>query len=319
MLFVYRRVIDILESSETSFELSRIHWGWLILSGIIYILGWLPGVWFWRQLLFAHRAPVKFYPTLRAYYCGHLGKYIPGKAMALVIRSALLKVHGVQISTGILTATYETLASMGTGAAIAIALLPRLLKPLLANDLSGENVSALQGWAEFSNHPWLFPIGVVLLTICLLPVFSMLISFIARKSISKELTEETEPPHVSLKLLILGVCLFTIGWCLHGLSLGCVLKAVSDEPFNIADLPIWVGTISLATVSGFAALFSPGGLGIREIIIVEMLRIQPGYHEQQAVSAAFLLRVVWFLGEIIVAIVVFWVIRKKQIDTSVSL
>ena len=56
-------------------------------AGIAYAVGWLPSVWFWRSLMGSLGGRVTFADAARAYYCGHLGKYVPGKAMVLVIDS----------------------------------------------------------------------------------------------------------------------------------------------------------------------------------------------------------------------------------------
>jgi len=94
-------------------ELAQIEWnfGWLILAGCVYLLGWLPSIWFWNRLLREFGGDVNYVNTARAYYCGHLGKFIPGKVMVLVIRAALLKDRGVRPAVAALTAAYETWAS----------------------------------------------------------------------------------------------------------------------------------------------------------------------------------------------------------------
>ena len=55
--------------------------------------------WFWRSLLASSGHTLGWWPLLRAYFCGHLGKYIPGKAGVLVIRAGLLKSSGVPAAT----------------------------------------------------------------------------------------------------------------------------------------------------------------------------------------------------------------------------
>ena len=100
--------------------------GWLVAAGVVYTLSWLPSVWFWRELMRALGGRVKFRDAARAYYCGHLGKYIPGKAMVLVIRAALVKDRGCRPLTATVTASYETLTMMGTGVALGAALAPLL-------------------------------------------------------------------------------------------------------------------------------------------------------------------------------------------------
>ncbi|MEZ6046842.1 MAG: hypothetical protein R3C11_14940 [Planctomycetaceae bacterium] len=60
-------------------------------------------------------ADVPWGAAIRAHYCGHLGKYVPGKALVLVIRTALVKNAGCPPALAALTATCETLMMMGTG------------------------------------------------------------------------------------------------------------------------------------------------------------------------------------------------------------
>src|SRR3954471_19389322 len=63
----------------------RLHLGWLAVSVLTYVAG--LGCWgaFWLRLL--HRLGV--YPpaaaAFRAYYVSHLGKYVPGKAWAILL------------------------------------------------------------------------------------------------------------------------------------------------------------------------------------------------------------------------------------------
>ena len=48
-------------------------------------------------------------PALRAYVVSHLGKYVPGKAMVVVIRTALVVPFGARASTAAIATFYETL------------------------------------------------------------------------------------------------------------------------------------------------------------------------------------------------------------------
>ncbi|HEY2253962.1 MAG TPA: hypothetical protein VGH74_22960, partial [Planctomycetaceae bacterium] len=68
-----------------------IHWGWLALAVVSSLAAWLPSLWYWRELMAALGATAPWAQVTRAYYCGHLGKYVPGKGMPIVIRSAFLK------------------------------------------------------------------------------------------------------------------------------------------------------------------------------------------------------------------------------------
>ena len=88
---------------------------WLIPAAVLYLAGWLPSAWYWRALLNRMDQHPGWYETVRAYFVGSLGKYVPGKALVLVIRGALLKDGGINPVLGGLTAAYETLVMMSAG------------------------------------------------------------------------------------------------------------------------------------------------------------------------------------------------------------
>src|SRR5882724_4326865 len=95
---------------------------WLAVSVVAYLAG--LGCWgaFWLRLL--HR--LDLYPppgvVYRAYYISHLGKYVPGKAWAILLRATM--VPGVRPGIAAISATYETLTTMAAGALLAVCLLP---------------------------------------------------------------------------------------------------------------------------------------------------------------------------------------------------
>ncbi len=97
--------------------------GWLLAAGGLYLLGLLPEGLFWHRVLRALGQDVRLGETLRAYFIGHLGKYVPGKAMVVVLRAGLIR--GRQLDTGLVIASVflETLTMMAVGACLAIPIL----------------------------------------------------------------------------------------------------------------------------------------------------------------------------------------------------
>ena len=95
---------------------------WLVLAGFLYLTGSLFCTWFWWWSLRSLGQRPGFFAILRAYYVGHLGKYVPGKALVPIIRTALIR--GPQVHTGlaVVTVFYETLTVMAAGALLAVLL-----------------------------------------------------------------------------------------------------------------------------------------------------------------------------------------------------
>src|SRR5438552_3627394 len=81
-----------------------INFGLVLVSALSYLLGLGSSGVFWHVLLRALRQrPASFGATLRAYYLGQLGRYVPGKVVGLVWRARLLTGPEVNGGVAILT------------------------------------------------------------------------------------------------------------------------------------------------------------------------------------------------------------------------
>lgn len=279
--------------------------GWLVLSVILYIAGWMPAVWFWRELIRDIGIQISWFEVAKAYYCGHLGKYIPGKAGVIFIRAGMLKSHGVPFGPGALSAGYETLASMAAGAAVGFALLPYAVAPEVLNKF-------LAGIPGSETLVKVMPALILVGSVLGLPVFSRVFNRVLKKMVSAEKTGgavvswANQPTWTAFVLLI-------IGWWIHGLSMGCTIQSLSPDPIDWTDLPRWTAATSLCIVLGFLALFSPGGLGIREIVLLEILQPTLG---PLALVATVLSRLTWLVGDCAAAgTLYYWPFQTKVIVT----
>ncbi len=277
--------------------------GWLILSTLLYVAGWFPAVWFWRELLREVAGPVSWFEVSKAYFCGHLGKYVPGKAGVIFIRAGMLRAHGVPVGPGALSAGYETLASMAAGAAVGAALLPFAVSP--------ETLDKILVWIPGGRAvPGLFSFLVLIGCLFGVGIMSRLFHRILQKMVPAEGAGpiqcwSTQPSWLAFVLLV-------AGWWIHGLSMGCTIQALSPDPISWSDWPRWTAATSLSIVLGFLALFSPGGLGVREWILMEILEPELG---PLALVATVLSRIIWLVGECGAAgILYYWPVRAVKDD-----
>ena len=95
--------------------------GWLIGSGLLYLAGLVACGRFFELILRASPTPVGLLPALRAYLVSHLGKYVPGKAMVVIVRAGMVVPFGARASTAAIATFYETLVMMASGGLIAAA------------------------------------------------------------------------------------------------------------------------------------------------------------------------------------------------------
>ena len=93
--------------------------GWLVLSGGLYGLGLWLSAWYWYHLLHVFGDRPALLTAGRAYFMGHLGKYVPGKAWALLLRGGLVRGPEVRFGVAIITSFYEVLTTMAAGSLAA--------------------------------------------------------------------------------------------------------------------------------------------------------------------------------------------------------
>lgn len=254
--------------------------GWLILSGWMYALGMLFPAYFWRKCLRELEQTEHLLDVLWAYFYGNLGKYLPGKAMVIVLRLGALQHHPIKKTATTLTIFMETLTLMSVGGAVAAVCLILL------------------------NLDWrlsLLAVGMLLATLVPAspPVMRFLLPKLQRGVAAEQLAVWTR--RISWRLFSQGWILLTVGWLLNGLSLMFVLQSLpSAELESTPWLVLWLsacGACALAVVVGFVSLI-PGGAGVREFVILAVLT--PVVGPTAALCSAFWLRIVWLLTELVV-------------------
>jgi len=273
LVLVGRRFYEDLQ--EQSLRRLTLRYQWLALSGVLYLLALGTSAWCWFRLMrfFGERPTVS--ATVRAYYLGHLGKYIPGKALAVLMRGALVRGPNVRLGVAILTAFIEVLTTMAAGALCAAVLFA--VEPPRA--------------AELPYHPVL--LGVVLLGLCgvpLLPgVFNRLAGRLARRF---QAVGSLQLPRLSNLVLVQGLLITGCGWCLLGVSLWALVQGVLPETEALTP-DAWArytAMMALAYVAGFLA---------PELTAT-------GEPRALAAVAVLLLRLVWTVCELLTAGMVYW-------------
>jgi len=260
---------------------------WLAAAAAIYLVGLMPFCLFWRRVLQTLGQDARLGPTIRAYYIGHLGKYVPGKAMVVVIRTALIRGGGVNTAVAAVSVFLETLTMMGVGAFLAAAYLLLFFReePLWT--------AAAAGLMAVSLMP------------TLPPVFRRIVRVLRIGKSDPAAAERLQ--RLGFGTLAVGWLLSLLGWLLLALSYWATLRAMGIEGVDpIADLPRYVAAVSLAVVAGFLLLVLPGGVGVREAFLVRLMLpylrgLGPETAHAAAWASALLLRLVWTGSEALIS------------------
>jgi uncharacterized membrane protein YbhN (UPF0104 family) len=298
--------------------LQRPHW--LAVAGLLYLLGIGFSAVYWQSLLRHFGYTPKAWSIARAYYVGHLGKYVPGKAWALFLRASLIHGAGVPPGLATLTAFYEVLVTMASGLLVA-AVLFAALAPVTRTGIEFELFQRIYTRQAVSHEVIDRNTAVVLALLFLAPVLTPLLPPIFNRvvhHVSLPFREKSTPaPAIPWSSLLLGLAVTACGWLVLGASLAVVLSAGSDVPLNeipLAFLGRLTAILGLAYVLGFLSLLPGAGLGIREFILILFLtpELEQLLHGDAAKASALatesvvILRLVWTTAELLLASVVYW-------------
>jgi hypothetical protein len=272
---------------------------WLAASGLLYLAGLSAYGVFYERILRASATPIRIVPALRAYLVSHLGKYVPGKAMVVVMRAGMAVPFGARASTAAIATFYETLVMMAAGGLVAAAGFA------MAGD--SDRVSfVLPGWGPVELPIYRLAaisslgLGLAFLVVVAPTVFGRLAGLI---SLPIPGVGPEALPRLSGRLLVQGLVWSSIGWILLGLSQLAVVRAMDGAATAslpaFERVPVITAAVALATVAGFVVAVMPGGLGVREGVLMSALA--PALGHDRAVVAALVLRLVWVAAELTAA------------------
>jgi uncharacterized membrane protein YbhN (UPF0104 family) len=213
-----------------------------------------------------------------------LGKYVPGKAMVVVLRAGLVRGPTVDTTVAVVSVFVETLTLMAVGAFFALGLVAVLFREHLALLILGAAVTV--------------GAGVPMLP----PVFRRLVMLLQVKRLNPQIEHAIQG--IGWRVTLWGWFLMLIAWCLMALSLWAVIKSIPGATVNVGQLPVVGAAVALAMVAGFVS-FIPGGLGVREVVVIPLLA--PVYGNVVALVSAILLRLVWLLAELAISGIVYFI------------
>lgn len=299
---------------------------WLVVSAGLYLVGLTMACAFWGWLLGQLGPTPAVLPLARAYFVGQLGKYVPGKAFALVMRAAMARQAGVTPGLAGMTAFYEVLTTMGSGVLVAsgIYLVLAWQEPTFDAGVSWGHawraLVRLQPPEDGFSAGALLVLALLLCGLILWPTTPVLFNRLAKRLSTPFRDPARELPRLRWAHLGMGLFLGAIGWAFMGTGTACALHAVADAglPWTAANVAQVTGILAIGYVAGFIILIAPGGLGVRELFLTWLLTpaiaqahdLTPALARGKVVLVVLLLRVSWTVAEVLLAGVV-WPLRGR--------
>jgi uncharacterized membrane protein YbhN (UPF0104 family) len=279
--FIYRAFI---EGNQTlGAHTWHVEPGWLVVSGVLYLLGILPAAIFWQRVLVRTGQNMSLWDAIRAYYASQLGKYVPGKWMVILLRRVLLPGPNVETTVVAASVFFETFTMLAVGSAVAAVVLviwhsSQLL--LIATALGA-----------------ILLMGVPTVPTC----FQWLMRVLGVGKLNP--TAGARFSHIGWRTISTGWATIACGWFLQGLSLWATLRAMGAATDNpLTDLSLHTSAVALGIVAGFVSQI-PGGLVVREWVSGELL--QPVYGPSVALVSTIIFRLVLLVSELVISIILY--------------
>jgi glycosyltransferase 2 family protein len=251
----------------------RIDWLVVAASGALVLSTYLLLIEAWRRTLRVWSASVPFPNAARIWFVSNLGKYVPGKVWQIAAMGAMAQRDGVGPAAAIGSSLVVNLVNVIAGFAV------------IALTAGGEIASAVGVSGEPGSR------GAAALTVLMITiggVAALVITPFAVPRLASLAARVTGRsfvvPRVPASAIWIAAATTTLSWVLYGLAFGLFAHGVSRAATGNASSYIAVYTGSY--LAGYLALFAPGGVGVREaVLVLAMPRFQLASAADAAVIA----------------------------------
>jgi uncharacterized membrane protein YbhN (UPF0104 family) len=277
---------------EHQFDLLAVNFGWLGLAALLYLIGLGPAALFWHLTLRCMGQRPTLWESLRAFYISQVGKYVPGKAMVVVIRAGAVRSERCNTTVAASSVFVETLTYMAVGGLMSAAIVVALFHDQMVL------VALAIGAMLFAGVP------------TLPPIFRRVVRLLQVSRVDKEIDSAID--RLNFRLMAAGWALLAVSWCLMGLALWATVKSMPGavEP-TLNQLPLLIACTALSTVLGFISML-PGGIGVRELTIITLMK--PDFGTRVAFVSAVLFRLAGLVAEVTISIMLNIVHRLRSTE-----
>lgn len=217
----------------------------------------------WRRMLAGWGQQLGRMTATRIWILSSLGKYVPGKVWAIAGMALMAKEAGVAAWAATASAIILQVLAIGSGAAVAGLLGARALETTRPDLL-----------------PWLWLGGALALGgagLLLVPGRIGRLLALTRVAGPDAQTPGLEP-------LVVGLMANLLAWLGYGMALWLLALAVLPVP--ALSPPLAIAAFAASYVAGFVVLIAPGGLVVREGLLIVLLQGSLGLGAATALAVA---------------------------------
>ena len=267
----------IIEINNNWSSLSQIPWkeNWIFL--VLHMIGLfvMQGLMClaWKNILAGHGVEFDTPSLMYSFYVPNLGKYLPGKVLFLAGRVELTHRLGGSRTIGLSVFIHEV---------ILVSLAAAVFAPLCFSSLL--NLSQLMVVIAT------LVILLVLYVFTLKPDFFVTLFNQLLERLGKASLESRLQSSLARKILLI----YLINWFAYGAS--CALLVISVNDIGWDHFMMITAAFVVSWLIGFLSILTPGGLGVREVIIVLILGTI--MDTSAAMLMAVIARLTWTIAEL---------------------
>jgi hypothetical protein len=234
-------------------RLATVHpsWGLLLLSCVPVLLAYALLIQVWRSMLSAWGESGRLTPgqAARIWFISNLGRYVPGKVWQIASMGLMAQRRGVSPVAAAGSSLVVNLANIASGFVVVLA--------------TGAGV--FRSFATTGPRAGLLIAAVLGIGLLLLPVaFAW-----GRPLVSRLTRERITLPDLPARAVWLAVIGTTIAWLLYGMAFRQFTGAIVTNPAGATSF--YIAAYTGSYLVGYLALFAPGGLVVREAMLVATL------------------------------------------------
>ena len=233
----------------------RLDWLRVLASGALVIATYLILIEAWRATLRVWSESLPFAVAVRIWFVSNLGKYVPGKVWQIAAMGALAQKSGVSATAAIGSSLLVNLVSVLAGFAVIAVTAAGRLGAVVGAQLKGGDERSAQ----------LMVVGIAIagaVALLLAPVAVPRLAALAGRMTGRQLAIPRVPPTA----VWLAAASTVASWVLYGVAFSLFAHGVT--PHATGNATSYIAVYTGSYLAGYLALFAPGGVGVREGVLV---------------------------------------------------
>lgn len=223
----------------------------LLIAAVFQLMYWFLTVHSWQRIVsMSTSRKIGFMQGFRHLALITLGKYVPGKIWGMVARASLMKQQGIALHQSMHATFHEQFLLLHASALLSAALLCAIIPSIYTAALC------------------ILAAGSLMMIVPLQRIAFRLLARLTKKSHRQELQETIPLTFRQSAGLLAG---YSMAWLTIGFLFSCIYFSLFPAKPTLLIIMQLVLANTMGMTLGFFAIFSPGGLGVREAVTSALL------------------------------------------------